>query len=379
MKIALIRQRYAGSGGAERYVAQLLAALAAAGHEMHLYAHRWTEMPPGIVVRRVPVLRWPAFLRILSFAWMAHWLTREQGYDIVHSFDRAIGPDIYRAGDGCHRAWLERRRFVEPRLPRSLDLLNPLHLSLLLLERRLLSPGGCRRVMVNSRMVREEILRYYRTPSSSVRVIYTGVDLARFRPGLAAGERIGFRRAVGVAPEDPVLLFAGSGFERKGLRFLLEAMGRLRGVEDLHLWVLGKGDVPRYRLQADRLGIGDCVHFAGPVADPERWMAAADLFVLPSIYDPFSNACLEALASGLPVITTSANGAAEIVEEGRAGSTLGDPRDVGGLADRIVEFLRRDRRDERAAAARVTAETLPMEGHVKQVLALYEDLRGGSA
>ena len=119
------------------------------------------------------------------------------------------------------------------------------------------------------------------------------------------------------------------------------------------------------------------MHFAGPVADPERWMAAADLFVLPTLYDPFANTCLEALASGLPVITTTANGAAEILEEGRTGAAIPDPRDVEALAGRIVEFLQPARREERTAAARAAAEALPMEEHLKQVLSLYEEVRGG--
>jgi UDP-glucose:(heptosyl)LPS alpha-1,3-glucosyltransferase len=132
------------------------------------------------------------------------------------------------------------------------------------------------------------------------------------------------------------------------------------------------------RALADRLGIADRVHFAGPVGDPERWMAAADLFVLPTIYDPFSNACLEAMASGLPVITTAANGVAEILGEARSGAVLPDPGDVAGLVDRIAEFLRPARREERAAAARATAEAFPMKEHVKQVLAMYEEVVRGS-
>ncbi|HEX9900316.1 MAG TPA: glycosyltransferase family 4 protein, partial [Candidatus Methylomirabilis sp.] len=153
--------------------------------------------------------------------------------------------------------------------------------------------------------------------------------------------------------------------------------GLLRGAKRLRVWVVGKGSLRRYRSQTARLGITDRVHFAGPVADPERWMAAADLFVLPTLYDPFANTCLEALASGLPVITTTANGAAEILEERRTGAAISDPRDVVGLADRIEEFLRPARRGERAAAARAGAEAFPLEGHVQQVLALYKEALAG--
>ena len=376
MKVALIRQRYAASGGAERYVAQLVAALTDAGHDVHLYAHRWTDVPEGVTIRRVPVLPAPAFLRVLSFAWAAHRMTRRGAFDLVHSFDRTIRPDIYRAGDGCHRAWLDRRRVIEGRVERALDRVNPLHRSLLALERHLFQ-GGCRRIIANSRMVREEILRYYGTPGSSVQVIYTGVDLGRFHPERGAATRVAFREGLGVGPDDPVVLFAGSGFERKGLRFLLEAAGRMRSVRGLRIWILGKGDSRRMRALAERLGIADRVRLAGPVADPERWMAAADLFVLPTIYDPFSNACLEAMASGVPVITTTANGVAEIMEAWHTGAVLPDPRDVQGLAERMVDLLDLARREERSAAARACAEGFPAEEHLKQMLATYEDMLRG--
>ncbi len=379
MRIALIRQRYAASGGAERYLAQLITALAGTGHGVHLFASRWTDPPPGVTLHRVPILPGPAFLRVLSFAWVVHRMTRRGGFDLVHSFDRTIRPDIYRAGDGCHQAWLDRRQAVEASPLRALDRLNPLHRSLLGLERHLFR-GGCRRIIANSRMVREEILRYYGTPGTAIQVIYTGVDLGRFHPPRSRAVRAALRQERGAALDDSVVLFAGSGFERKGLRFLLEAAGRMRGTRRLRVWVLGKGNVRRARSQAGRLGISDRVLFAGPVADPEGWMAAADLFVLPTIYDPFSNACLEAMACGLPVITTAANGVAEVMEEWRTGAVIADPRDAQGLADRMEAYLHPAQHEERAAAARAAAEAFPAEGHLKQMLAVYEAVvRGAGA
>ena len=377
MKIALIRQRYAAGGGAERYVAQLLDRLSAAGHEVHLFAHRWTDVPPGVSVHRVPVVSAPAFLRVLSFAWAAHRMTRRGPFDLVQSFDRTLSPDLYRAGDGCHRAWLERRRAVEGNPLRLLDGVNPMHRSLLFLERRLFQ-GGCRCVIANSRMVQEEIQRYYGTPGARIRVLYTGVDLSRFRPARSPGGRAEARRALGIPTEASMVLFAGSGFERKGLRFLLEAMERLRMISGLRLWVLGKGNVRRARLQAGRLGIAERVYFPGVVTDPERWMAAADLFVLPTIYDPFSNACLEAMACGVPVVTTRANGVAEIMEERHTGAIIADPRDMAALADCMAELLDPVRREERSAAARTCAEGFPAEAHFKEMLAVYAELARGA-
>jgi UDP-glucose:(heptosyl)LPS alpha-1,3-glucosyltransferase len=373
VKIALIRRRYVESGGAERYVAQLVTALSGAGHAVHLFANRWAAVPAGVQVHRVPVPPGPAFLGILGFAWAAHRMTRRESFDLVLSFDRTIRPDVYRAGDGCHQAWLDRRQAVEGGVLRCLDRLNPLHRSLIGLEGHLFG-GGSRRIIVNSRMVQEEILRYYGTVPALVRVVYTGVDLARFHPDRSGETRAALRGGMGLGREEPVVLFAGSGFERKGLAFLLRAARRIEAGRGLKIWVLGKGNADRYRGMAKRLGILDWVHFAGVVTDPEDWMRAADLFVLPTIYDPFSNACLEAMASGLPVITTGGNGVAEIMQERRTGAVVGDPRDVTRLAECMQEFLEPAGREERAAAARECAQAFSAEKHTEQLLAACEEV-----
>jgi UDP-glucose:(heptosyl)LPS alpha-1,3-glucosyltransferase len=373
VRIALIRQRFTPGGGAERYVARLSEGLSAVGHEVHLFAQRWAGATPGVRVHRVPVIPVPGFLRLLSFAWAAHRISRRGAFDLVQSFDRTLFPDLYRAGDGCHRAWLVRRRTLGMGRLGFLDGVNPMHRSLLALERHLFQ-GGCRRIIANSRMVRDEIRRYYGTPAERIQVLYTGVDLARFRPPASPAERAESRRVLGIPPEASMLLFAGSGFERKGLRFLLDALGRLRGVPGLLLWVLGGGDTHGARLRAEQLGVADRVNFCGVVVDPERWMAAADLFVLPTVYDPFSNACLEALACGLPVITTRANGMAEIMEEGRTGAVVADPRQAETLADRIMGFLQPARREERRLAARSAAEAHPAEAHFAEMQGVYTEL-----
>jgi UDP-glucose:(heptosyl)LPS alpha-1,3-glucosyltransferase len=149
-------------------------------------------------------------------------------------------------------------------------------------------------------------------------------------------------------------------------------------IPGLRLWVLGKGNVRRARLQAGRLGIAERVSFSGVVTDPERWMAAADLFVLPTIYDPFSNACLEAMACGVQVVTTRANGVAEIMEERHTGAIIADPRDGEALADGMAACLDLARREERMAAARAAAEAFPAEAHFKEVLAVYAELARGA-
>ncbi len=95
----------------------------------------------------------------------------------------------------------------------------------------------------------------------------------------------------------------------------------------MKLVVAGRGDARK--LSSPR------VQFLGVVRDLPELYGAADIFLLPTIYDPFSNACLEALAAGLPVITTKANGFSEIIENGRHGTVIHEPQDVAAISDAL--------------------------------------------
>ncbi len=95
----------------------------------------------------------------------------------------------------------------------------------------------------------------------------------------------------------------------------------------MRLLVAGRGNQRKYKSR--------CAHFLGVVRDLPALYAAADIFILPTLYDPFSNASLEALAAGLPVITTRANGLSEVIEDGVHGTVVEDSRDVSALVDAI--------------------------------------------
>ncbi len=227
--------------------------------------------------------------------------------DRILSLERISGCDVFRAGDGVHQAWLERRAEFEPAWKRWTRRLNPKHAALKRLEARVLDPNQTRQVIVNSEMVRDEIRHHYDFPTDRITLVRNGVNPSTPNPG--ARERL--RAEWGADDHEMVGLFVGSGWERKGLRFAVEATMQLpKGM----LVVAGRGD--RRGLEGPR------VRFLGPVNSVADLLAAADVFVLPTIYDPSSNACLEALAAGLPVITTNANGFAEILTENVHGSTV---------------------------------------------------------
>ncbi|MBA3273707.1 MAG: glycosyltransferase family 4 protein, partial [Chthoniobacterales bacterium] len=204
------------------------------------------------------------------------------------------------------------------------------------LEESLLRECRAGRVIANSTMVKDEIVSFYGYPAERIEVVPNGVPLEQFR--YTSEQRESSRSTLSIAPDDIGVLFVGSGWERKGLAHAIDAFEKLNS-RKLKLLIAGRGDPDRYRSR-------DAV-FLGEANDVASLYRAADIFLLPTLYDPFSNASLEALASGLPVITTRSNGFAETIDDGVHGTILQEP-DPAVIADAIAFWSVADRR----AAAR---------------------------
>ncbi len=360
MKIALIRKSFSPFGGAERYVAELAGTLADAGHEVHLYARRW-EKREGIVFHRVPVIGGTAFLEVLSFARNARAMLERESFDIIHGFERSTYQDIYRAGDGCHREWLLRRSEADGWLKRNTYLLNPRHRAILHVERELYRDPRLKLVVANSLRGRDEIVLHYGLDEDRIRVIYNGINDALLAPGRG---RI-LPSDIPRRPGEKVLLFVGSGFERKNLATAIRALSLL-GDPDVRLWVVGRDRVERYRRLARKLGVEQRVVFAGPRRDPVPFYANADAFLLPTIYEPFSNACLEASAFGLPVATTRVNGFSELIRPGENGVVVENPLDEEELAYAARTALRLQKIPRRSYPT--------VADNVREMIGIYHNL-----
>ena len=344
LTIAFARRGYSPSGGAEAYLKRLAQGVVDLGHEARLVAtDDWptNEWSFGSITR----------VKANSAIGFADELktTRPQlSCDVLMSLERVWCCNVYRAGDGVHQAWLNRRRRFEMPLQRFVRSLNRKHRNILQLEESLFARGGAGRVIANSEMVKDEIVDLYRYPADKIDLVRNGVPLDRFRsdPALREKSRVDLK----LKPDEVALLFAGSGWERKGLRFAIEAFELCRD-RKLRLLVAGRGDARGYKPK--RFFTEEPIRFLGEVADLRPIYAAADIFILPSIYDPFSNACLEALASGLPVITTHDNGFSEIIENGVHGSIVDRSSDSAALRDAIQFWSDESRR---ASARSITTE-----------------------
>jgi UDP-glucose:(heptosyl)LPS alpha-1,3-glucosyltransferase len=376
MKIALVRQSYHKYGGAERYVSYLAEGLLKRKHEVHVFARKWDpNVPKEIIFHRVPALKGPSFLKALSFAYNVKRLLKREKFDIINSFDRTLYQDIYRAGDGVHREWRKRLLEITPNpIARLSILFNPLHLSLLFLEKRIFKEGNYKKIIAISKKGKGEIIKYYGVPPEDIVVIYNGVDLEEFHPKNRALFKEKIRKEFNIGEDEFLILFVGSGFRRKGLKYLIKAVSLLGEERPLKVLVVAKGKKRAYLRLARRLGIKNKIIFAGGRKDLRKFYAASDLFVLPTIYEPFGNVCLETLASGLPIIVSKSSGAAEIITDGENGLISENPQDARELAEKITQTFNNNFRETLGKNARILAENFTVDKNVEKTLRVYQQV-----
>jgi len=359
MKLALIRRRFAATGGAELYLQRLLDALVAGGHEVHLFAEAWDQPPKGVQFHAVDATGSRA-MGPVNFARRVDAMLSAEKFDCVFSLERTLKQDVYRAGDGLHREWLAARRKYAPWWKRPLIGLGGFHRNMLELEAQTLNPANTGRIIVNSNMVEREILSHFDFPTAKIHLVRNGIDVERFQNA----RRTDARQKFGFDKNDFVCLFVGSGQERKGLNHVLrtttaveEVRESLTDLQTEHLaserlhgsdWQL---DLPANLAPTRPLktlvigkinrpsGNWDNVIFAGPRPDVETACAAADLFLFLPIYEPSSNVVCEALASGLPVITTACNGASELIEQRVNGSVIQRPDDISAALTETLYWM----------------------------------------
>jgi UDP-glucose:(heptosyl)LPS alpha-1,3-glucosyltransferase len=361
LRIAFVRRGYSRSGGAEAYLKRLADGIVKAGHEVQLVTtNEWPEdqWPFGSIKRL-------GATTVIGFADELEQIRPQLHCDVLFSLERIWSCDVYRAGDGVHRAWLARRRKFEVPLKQFVRAASRKHRDLVQLEGSLFEKRKTRRVIVASQMVANEIIDLYRYPADKIDLVPNGIPLDRFRFDPALRERS--RSELKLKHDQIALLFAGSGWERKGLLFAIEAM-ELSQNRKLRLLVAGRGDARPYKTRRLRFWREDPVKFLGEVAELVPVYAAADVFILPTIYDPFSNACLEALASGLPVITTRSNGLSEIIANGVHGSIVDNPANLVGLRDAIHFWSDPSRRSAGRSANIERASQFDISNNVAQTL-----------
>jgi len=376
----MVRQKYRPDGGAERVMADMLEAVGGYSSDITLITRRWNTDAALPVITCNPFglgRTWNAW----AFARAVFREIRGNRFDLVQCNERIAGCDIYRAGDGVHRQWLEERKRIVPAPRALLAALSPFHAYMKHAERKTLQSPRLRAVICNSRMVKREIIEHFGVDDAKLHVVYNGVNTEKFHPGLKQ-HRSEVRRELGIADDATVLIFVGSGFERKGLAQAIEAIGQVSTSRnstetqppDAHLIVVGRDSRQRkFRRLAARRKVAQRVHFLGVKEDVRPYYGAADALLLPTVYEPFGLVVLEAMATAMPVITSTKCGAAELLVPDGTGY-VHDAMDVESMAESIRKLGDRSRCQRMGIAARQTAERHTLEVIREELSRLYEQL-----
>lgn len=368
MKIAIVRQKYNPSGGAERFVQNALVSLKDYSDvHVDILARKWNEVA-GVNFVKIDPIHFGSFWRDLSFTKGVSKYIDSHQYDVVQSHERMPGCNIYRAGDGLHVKWLslrERAGFGASRF-------NLYHSYVLDAEKKMFNSSELKYVICNSKMVMQEIAHFFPAAKDKCRLIYNGVDLQRFSYPVASEVRQQTRRSLALKEDQPVLAFVGSGFQRKGLKQAIDAIQAVS--KDIAIIVVG-GDKNREKYISyarSQLGIGRAI-FVGETR-PDAYLASADAFILPTLYDPFPNSAMEAFASGLPVLTTKQCGAAEIIKENQNGYVF-DFFNASEQKRAIQQWLDcRSSWDDQRSLARQTVSSMTIEETTGKMITLYKEL-----
>ncbi len=261
MRIALVKQNFSAVGGLEKQTNRLADALKVRGCQVTLLTH--VENPSE--------------------------------FDVILGIDRTLKQTHHRAGNGVHAAYLQHRK-------RPLSALMPRHQKLLQFEKTMIAYPSLRHIITNSDMVKQEFVQFYNYDPAKITTIHNGVEWAEMQS------------AFNSSMKDDLFhfLFVGQDFRRKGLRQLILALVNRKSVP-WQLTVIGYDrHLAYYQKLAKRHGLENRVTFTGHT-NALPYYQRAHALVLPTLYDPFANVTVEALAMGLPVVTTHTNGGSEVI------------------------------------------------------------------
>lgn len=369
-RLAIVRQKYRPDGGAERFVSRALEALSAHDMELNVITRQWEgERQDNWHIHICDPMKLGRISREKGFADAARKLWQRENFDIVQSHERIAGCDIYRAGDGVHRRWLMQRARILPSWRGKWLFMDRYHRYVMKAERAMYQAPELKAVICNAEMVKQEIIEDFSIPANKIHVIYNAIDSSRFVP---ANEelRAKLRNEMAIPQNAVALVFVGSGFERKGLASAIRAIANT----DRYLVVVGQDKADKqYQELAQSLGCQNRVRFMGMQKNTLPFYQAVDGLLLPTLYDPFPNVILEAMACGLPVITSHTCGGAEFITTGQNGYVC-DALDIPRLSEAVMAIPSRFVDESMGIFARERVRDATPEKLSQQLISLYQNI-----
>ena len=370
MRIGLTTTVYDKQGGISRYVSEISQSMSYENEVCVLTAcakHR----PAGIRFEHVPIIWKPISLRVLSFALGNVFQIRKMkknGFDVVNSQGaEAVNSDIVTMQSVQKAAFRQfsRERGLAYRILKGFEPRNNIVLKI---EKNNMKKA--KKIIAIAEGVKQDIIRNYGVEDERIDVIHSGVNLDEFNPKNRDKYFEQIRRMHDISFDDTLLLFCGWEFKRKGLKYIIEALGSFN--EQVKLIVVGGADKRRYIKDAKRQGVEKRVVFAGHQKNIERYFAASDIFVFPTKYEPFGLVITEAMASGIPAVTTRTAGAAELITDGKDGMLLDARVSTKNLVKKLGYILENDLAKKMGKNARKTAENYGWDSVAEKTLKTYE-------
>lgn len=382
-RIALAIENFSRfAGGAESYAVSLAGTLVDHSWEVHVFAQKWDGEPRGVIFHPVPVPAFlPRFLKLLLFALRHRRAVEREPFDVVLGFGNTIVMNVYQSHGGVH--WLSTDRKLYTcnstalrSLKRFFARISPKHQARHWIESAPFRQKTQPKLIAISHMIQNDLATYFHVDRGEIEVVYNGVDLQPSTGSSREGVRKMLRMQFGIPDSHVVFLFVSFDLRKKGIEQLVDAAGLLRksGKTDFSVIVVGGRPYRSLQRRIDRRGVGDAIHFPGPTKQIGEYYAGSDVFVLPTFYDACSLVVLEAMAWGLPAITTEYNGASGVIETGVNGFVISHPPRPDELTSRMAALLEEDERRRMGGCATLSMKGYSLRSNHERMLRIFDDV-----
>ncbi len=371
LKITFVHSKYSNVGGTEKYLYVISRELAKRGAEVDFFASSIeTELLPGIKYHPVSAIKKPATAFLLSFLFNSSSALKKESYSIIQSSGKSAPAHIYRLGGGLHEDYLANK-------PDGKLNLNPYHSIVKKLERNIFGEKRFKKIISPSRRIKSLIMERYNVNGNDVEVLHNPVleDVASEEDKKFL--RSSFRKKYKIEDDNICYLFTAGNFRLKGLPELINAYATLPQniKEKSRVIVAGGGRKSRYMDLLRKTGLVDKFIFTGKLTEGMNEVySAGDVLVHPTYYDPFSNVCLEAMAYGLPVITTKINGFSEVIKNGIHGYIVSHPSDCAEISALMTELSDRNIRAKISDNCILKSKEFGIDNHIDRLIDIYREV-----
>ena len=328
-KIAIVIGAFTRLGGAERMAVETCEGLKE-DFEFHIICRENEVQLPGVVIHKVARINFPRSLKRLIFALQVRNILKKLDVDLIHTHERIFEADIFSLHGTPPEHWAKEvvgRKY-----------LNLFDHCCAFLDRKLIESSRCKVLLPVSKLVENCYTKYYYLSQKTVEIVNPTVSKEFLNPSPPLFD---WRKKLNTPNDAKVVLFIANNYEHKGLNLVFDAIFEVSKTSRIYLWVGGRGNAPKYKSKAKKMGIAKFVRFTGMVKQnlPHLYRSA-DVFMLPSKFDTFGIVVLEALSSGLPVIISEHTGAICLADSDTIRDGLIQKFDSESVATQISRSLK---------------------------------------